>query len=363
MPGRHDERTINHLETKENRMLDRQPSTSQSLPPHLQLIDMGVASWISAVVYAAAKLGIADHLAAGPRSAVELAGPTGTHAPTLHRLMRTLAGLGILTERDGQQFALTPLGEALKTGAPGAARATLLAFCGPAFWHSWEEIIYSLQTGKTAFEKAFGMPMFDYLAQHPEEASYFSEAMVGFHGTEPPAVAGAYDFAGVTTVVDVGGATGNMLAAILSRHPTLRGVLFDRPHVVGDAPALLEARGVSSRVTIEAGDFFEHVPPGGDAYLLSHIIHDWNEAQCLTILGHCRRVIKPDGRLLIVETVLPAGDTPHQGKMQDMVMLALPGGQERTEAEYESLLGKAGFRLTRVVPTESVVSVVEAVPA
>ncbi|MFQ5744951.1 MAG: methyltransferase, partial [Acidobacteriota bacterium] len=272
-------------------MSDDQGAASQALPPHVQLIQMGTASWIAAVVYAAAKLGLADHLAAEPRSAVELAGTTRTHAPSLHRLMRTLAGLGILTERDAQRFALTPLGEALKTDAPGSARATLIAFCGPAFWHSWEEIIYSLETGKTGFEKACGMPLFEYLAQHPEEASYFSQAMVGFHGAEPPAVAAAYDFSGVKTVVDVGGATGNMLAAILSQHAAPRGVLFDRPHVVRDAPALLKASGVEERVTIDPGDFFERVPAGGDAYLLSHIIHDWNEDQCLTILGHCRNVI------------------------------------------------------------------------
>jgi hypothetical protein len=344
-------------------MSGEQTAASKALPPHAQLIQMGAASWISAVVYAAAKLGIADHLATGPRSAAELAGTTRTHAPSLHRFMRTLAGLGILTERDAQRFALTPLGEALKSGAPGSARATLIAFCGPAFWHSWEEIVYSLETGKTGFEKAWGTPVFDYLAQHPEEASYFSEAMVGFHGDEPPAVARAYDFSGIKTIVDVGGATGNMLAAILSHHAAPRGVLFDRPHVVRDAPTLLKARGVEERVTIEPGDFFEGVPAGGDAYLLSHIIHDWNEEQCLTILGHCRSVIKPGGRLLIVETVLPTGDTPHQGKVQDMVMLVVPGGQERTEAEYALLLGKANFRLIRVVPTQSVVSIVEAVPA
>ena len=335
---------------------------SKAPPPHVQLIQMAAGSWVASIVYAAAKLGLADHLTAGPRSAAELAGATNTHAPTLHRLMRTLAGLGILTEGDEQRFALTTLGEALKTGAPGSARATLIAFCGPAFWHSWEEIIYSLETGKTGFEKAFGMPIFDYLAHHPEDASNFSEAMVGFHGAEPPAVAAAYDFSGVHTVVDVGGATGNMLAAILSRHAGPRGVLFDRPHVVGNAPALLKAHGVDARVTIEPGDFFQTVPAGGDVYLLSHIIHDWNEEQCLTILGHVRKAIKPDGRLLIVETVLPPGDTPHQGKIQDMVMLVLPGGQERTEEEYATLLGKASFRLNRVVPTESVVSVVEAVP-
>jgi hypothetical protein len=323
---------------------------------------MGTASWISAVMYAAAKLGVADHLAAGPRSAVELATAMGQHAPSLHRLLRTLASLGILTERADQRFALTPLGEALKTGAPGSARGTLIALCSPWFWHGWEEILYSLETGKSGFEKAHGMPVFEYLGRHPAEASYFSEAMVGFHGAEPPAVAEAYDFSGFKTVVDIGGATGNMLAAILSRHAGPRGVLFDRPQVVADAPALLKARGVEERVTIDPGNFFERVTEGGDAYLLSHVIHDWNEDQCLTILGHCRKVIKPDGRLLIVEMVLPAGDTPHPGKVLDMVMLVIPGGQERTEAEYASLLGSAGFRLTRVVPTASAVSVVEAVP-
>ncbi len=236
------------------------PSTS--LPPHAQLIQMGTASWISATVYAAAKLGIADHLSTGAKSAAELAAVTRTHPPSLHRLMRTLAGLGILTEGDAQRFALTPLGEALQSGAPGSARATLIAFCGPAIWHSWKEILYSLETGKTGFERSCGMPLFEYLAQNPEEAAYFSEAMVGFHGEEPPAIAKAYDFSDIETVVDVGGATGNMLAAILSHHPAPQGILFDRPHVVRDAPALLKARGVDARVTIEHGDFFEGVGLG-----------------------------------------------------------------------------------------------------
>jgi hypothetical protein len=191
----------------------------------------------------------------------------------------------------------------------------------------------------------------------------FSETMVGIHGEETPAVAAAYDFSTFDTVVDVGGATGNMLAAILTHHARPRGVLFDRLHVVTDAPALLEAKGVSDRVTIEAGDFFTSVPTGGDAYILSHVIHDWNEDQCLTILGNVRKAMKPAGRVLIVEMVLPAGDAPHPGKMLDMVMLVVPGGQERTEAEYRALLDNAGFRLNRVVPTASAVSVVEAVLA
>jgi hypothetical protein len=337
--------------------------TQSTPPPHVQLIQMCAGAWVSAGVYAAARLGLADHFTDGARSATELAPLTGTHAPTLYRFMRTLASLGILSEHDDQRFTLTPVGAALKTGAPGSARSTVLAFGGQAFWRSWEEIIYSLETGKPGFDKVWGMGIFDFLAKHPEEASHFSEAMVGFHGMEPPTVAEAYDFSGIQTVVDVGGATGNMLAALLSRHPALRGVLYDLPHVVRDAPALLKARGVDARVTIEEGSFFDRVPAGGDAYLLSHIIHDWSEAQCLTILGNCRAAMGPDSRLLIVETVLPEGNTPHQGKLQDLVMLVLPGGQERTEKEYAALLGKAGFRLRRVVPTTSVVSVVEAVPA
>ena len=338
-------------------------TAAPALPAHVQLIQMSTASWVSAMVYTAAKVGIADQLSDGPRSAAELAGPMGLHAPTLHRFMRTLAGFGILTEREGQRFSLTPLGEALRTDAPGAARATLLSFGAASFTRAWEKMVYSLETGKSGFTESEGLPFFDYLATHPEQAALFSQAMIGLNSAEPPAVAESYNFSEFDVVCDVGGATGNMLAEILSRHSRPRGILFDRPHVVRDAPALLKARGVDDRVTIEAGNFFESVPAGADIYVMSHIIHDWSEDQCATILGHCRRVIKPGGRLLIVETVLPAGDTPHLGKVFDMVMLVFPGGQERTEAEYSTLLGKSGFRLNRVVPTASAVSIVEAMPA
>jgi len=338
---------------------DSNQAASHTLPPHVQLIQMG-GNIVSRTVYAAAKLGLADQLASGPKSAAELAGPMRVHAPSLHRLMRTLASLGILTERGEQRYALTTLGETLKTGAPGSARATVLMLGSPWMRSAWDDAVYSIQTGKTGFEKAQGMPLFDYLAQHPEDASLFSEAMVGFSSEEPPAVAAAYDFSTFKTVVDVGGATGNMLAAILTRHAGPRGVLFDRPHVVADAPALLKAKGVSDRVTIEPGDFFKTVPAAGDAYVLSHIIHDWSEDQCGTILGHVRKAMNPGGRLLIVEMVLPEGDTAHPGKLVDMGMLVATGGQERTEAEYGLLLSKADFHLTRVVPTNSAVSVVEA---
>ena len=330
------------------------------VPPHVQIIQMGIACWVSRLVYMAAELGLADRLADGPRSAADLAGPTGSNPRALHRLMRTLASFGLLSQRDDDTFALTTLGAALKSDAPGSARSTILTMTGPWMWSALSEFRYSIETGKTAMEKVFGMPLFDYLAQRPDDASRFSEAMVGIHGAEPPAVADAYDFSPFTTIVDVGGATGNMLAHILARHPGPRGVLFDRAHVVADAPALLRGKGVDDRVTIEPGNFFEGVPPGGDAYILSHIIHDWNEDQCLTILGHCRAAMKPGAKLLIVEFVLPEGNTPHFGKLADMVMLAIPGGEERTAAEYGTLLAAAGLKMTRVVPTASDVSIVEA---
>src|SRR6185436_19482800 len=314
--------------------------------------------WVSHIVYVAAKLGLADHLAKGPMSAEQLAGLTATHAPSLYRLMRTLASLGILTEDAAHRFALTPLGDALKTGAPGSARATIFTIASDWWIRGFEHLMYSVQTGKSGFEKSLGMPIFDWLAKHPEDASLFSETMVGFHGAEPPAVAAAYDFSGLKTIVDVGGATGNLLTTILGSHPVSRGVLYDLPHVVRDAPALIQARGLADRVTIEAGSFFESVPGGADVYLLSHIIHDWSEEQCLTILGHCRCAMNPASRLLIIEMVLPPGNTPHPGKLLDLMMLVGPGGRERTEQEYGTLLGKAGLRLTRVVPTESAVSVV-----
>jgi hypothetical protein len=339
---------------------DNTPVASQALPPHIQLIQMGRAHIVSRTVYAAARLGLADQLAFAPKSAAELAGPMHVHARSLHRLMRTLASLNILTEQPEQRFALTRLGQALRTGAPGSARSAVLYSGSPSSQSGWDHFVYSIETGKPGFEKAQGMALFDYLEQHPEVASLFYEMMVGFHSQEPPAVAEAYDFSVFRTIVDVGGATGAMLAAILATHAALRGILFDRPHVVKDAPALLEARDVSDRVTIESGDFFQRVPAGADAYILSHIIHDWNDDQCLAILGHIRKAMNPTGRLLIVEMVLAAGDAPHPGKMLDMVMLAQTGGEERSQAEYRLLLANAGFRLTRVVPTNSAASIVEA---
>jgi hypothetical protein len=332
-------------------------------PPHIQLIQMGTSLWVSRMVHAAAKLSLADHIADSTRSAEELAGATLTHAPSLYRFLRALAMLGLLTEDAEHRFALTPLGNALRADAPGAARAAILTLAGDWSLRGWENLHYSLETGKSGYEKAHGMPLFDCLAHDPEMAALFTQTMLGFHGHESKTVAAAYDFSGFETIVDVGGASGNLISAVLEAFAQPRGILFDLPHVVRDSGAMIQARGLADRITVEGGSFFDAVPTGGEAYMLSHIIHDWAEDLCLKILGNIRRAMKRTGRVLIVEMVLPPGDAPHPGKMLDMMMLVGPGGQERTAAEYDELLGKAGFRMTRVVPTTSDVSVVEAVQA
>ena len=333
-----------------------------SPPAHAQLIQMGMGFWVSRIVYAAAKLSLADRLAEKPKTAAEVAGQTNTDAASLYRLMRTLAGLGLLTEDTSHRFTLTPLGEALKTGAPGSARAAILALAGDLWYQGWQHIVYCLETGKTGMHKAFGVSQFEYFSQHPEVASYFNEAMIGWHGEEPPAVATAYDFSSFDTVVDVGGGTGNLLSAVLQRHPRARGVLAELPHVLGEAQAMIESRGLRDRCRVEPVDFFKSVPAGGDAYVLSHVIHDWTDDQCDSILRNCRTAMKPTGRVLIVETVMPSGDTPDPIKLLDIAMLVMPGGQERTEEEYSALLSRAGFRLGRIVPTRTSVSVVEGIP-
>jgi len=340
-------------------MSKRNDNKADTVPPHAQLIEM--ARTLKAhIVYTAAKLDLADHLAQGPKSADELAGPTGTHAPSLYRFMRALATLGILTESDTRRFALTSLGEALKTGAPGSARATVLTLESDWWMNGQRGLLYALQTGKCGFEKSLGMPVFDWLAEHPEDASLFSQTMIGLHEGQPEAVAASYDFSAFQTIVDVGGASGQLLTTILGSCRGPRGILFDLAPVVRDAPTLIRARGLMDRVTIQAGSFFEGVPNGADAYLLSHIIHDWSEKQCLTILAQCRRAMHPTSCLLLIEIVLPPAGTPHQGSLLDVGMLLYTGGQERTEEEYAALLGKADLRLTRIVPTSSPVSIVEA---
>lgn len=330
--------------------------------PRAQLTKMSMSYGVSRLLHVAAKLDLADFLADGPKSAEELAVPTGTHAPSLYRTMRALCDLGLFTEDDTHRFSLTPLSEELRSDSSNSYKSTVLMLTGDLFCRAMDNLLYSVKTGKAGFEKAYGVPFFDWLENHPEQASMFSQTMVGYHGAEHEAVVAAYDFSGLDTIVDVGGASGNFLTAILERYSRPRGILFDMPHVVCDAPALIQSRGLRDRISIQAGSFFDRVPVGGDAYLLSQIIHDWEEEHCLTVLGNCRKAMRPGSRLLIVERVLPACGMRHPAKRLDISMLVLTGGQERTEQQYRELLAEAGFQLARVVATETTVSVIEAFP-
>jgi hypothetical protein len=326
------------------------------------MTEMLTGYWKAQAVSVAAELGLADLLRDEPRTPTQLAEATGTHAPALHRLLRALASLGVFTEDEQGRFALTPLAETLRGDVPGSLRAVAVMM-GAEHFRCWGELLYSVQTGRTAFEKLYGEPIFSYLAARPQAARTFDAAMVGIHGRETAAMLDAYDFSGLGTLVDVGGGNGSLLSATLHRHPQLRGVLYDRPDVVERALPALKAAGLEERCRAVGGNFFESVPAGGDAYLLRHIIHDWYDEQALTILRNCRRVMPPHGKLLLVEAVIPPGNGPFWSKFLDLNMLVIPGGMERTEGEYRELLAGAGFRLTRVVPTASEVSVIEGTPA
>ena len=329
-----------------------------------RLMDMTIAHWAGELLLQAAEMSLADKFSGdAPRSAADLAAEYGMLPRPMHRFLRALTGLDLLASAGNGSFRLTDLGAALRTGAHGASLSAVIALIGDMVKRAWKEFDHGLFTGDTGFEKAHGMGLFQYLQHNPGMAQFFSETMVGFHGREPPAVAEAYDFAGIGSLVDVGGASGNMLGHVLSRHPGVKGVLYDLPHVVADAPALLAAHGVADRVEILSGSFFDGVPKGHDAYLLSHIIHDWDDGENAPILRNVREAMNPGGKLLIVEMVLPEGDEPHMGKMLDMRMMLVPGGEERTPSEYAALLEPNGFRVERVVPTASAVSVVEAVRA
>jgi hypothetical protein len=330
--------------------------------PHAVMMDLLTGYWRAQAVNVAAELGLADLLRDGPRTPAQLAEATGTHAHALYRLLRALASLGVFAEDEQGRFALTPLAETLRGDVPGSLRAVAVMM-GGEHYRSWAELLYCVQTGQTAFEKLYGEGVFAYLAAHPQAARTFDAAMVGIHGRETAAMLDAYDFAGLGTLVDVGGGNGSLLTAALHRHPKLRGILYDRPDVVERARPALKAAGLEERCQAVGGNFFEAVPAGGDAYLMRHIIHDWYDDQCLTLLRNCRKAMTPDGKLLLIEAVIPPSNGPFSSKFLDLNMLVIPGGMERSEREYRELLAAAGFRLARVVPTATEVSVIEGVPA
>ena len=337
-----------------------QAESSPTLPPHLQLLNIMGGFIVARAIYAFAALSIADHLKDGPRSSEELAEATGAHAPSLYRLLRSSAGFGLVLEDEEHRFSLTPLGAALQKGAPGFGRSIVLGH--DHVWRLFTELLHSVKTGETATEKVFGMSYFESLSQSPEESSYFNEMMMGVFGEEPPAIAEAYDFSEVKKLIDIGGGTGNFLTTTLLANPRMEGVLYELPHVAHEARHFIEKKELSERCKVLEGSFFESVPEGGDAYILSHIIHDWDEPSCLKILENCRRAMDGRGKLLLVEMVITPGNDFHPSKLLDLSMLVCVGGKERNEEEYRDLLAKGGFRLTRIVPTNSPSSIIEAEP-
>jgi O-methyltransferase/methyltransferase family protein len=326
-------------------------------PPHAPVLALTMGSTLARALFAVTELGVPDLLADGPLTVDELTAKVGTHSDGLHRVLRALSGAGYF-HSEGDTYALTDLGRTLTSGHPTCARELLLTGLGPLFTGSLQRLPETLRTGRTGAELAFDMPVFDYFAQHAEEGARFNRALLGLNAGEPAAVAEAWDLDDVEHVVDVGGGIGVLLRTILGRLPHAQGTLFDRPEVVAQA----DLDGVGGRVATEGGDFFTAVPRGGDVYLLSHIVHDWDDDSARRILGNIHDAMATGGRVVVVEMVLPSDGSDHPSTLLDLTMLAVTGGRERTEEQYRALLASAGFRLVRVVPTGSPVSLIEAVP-
>jgi hypothetical protein len=332
--------------------------------PRLALQQLIQSFLVPQCIYVAAKLRIPDLLQDGPRSSEELAMATATHAPSLYRVLRLLTAVELFTEGEGHAFELTPLGFYLQTDVPGSLRAMALAYGEKPFWPVWGGLLHSVQAGEPAFEHVFGLNIFEYYAQHPEEAKLFHTCMTDLTASVAPTIASAYDFSAISTLVDVGGGHGQMLASILQAHPALHGVLFDLPKVVRGAPPLLEAAGVSGRCQVIGGDAFTGVPPDYDTYMLSRVIHDWDDEHTVAIFTQCHQAMWVQGTLLLVERVIPTDRTPELWVLEsDVVMLVAPGGKERTEAEYRALLAAAGFELTKIIPVLAPYYLIEAVRA
>ena len=329
--------------------------------PSQQLVQMIVGSWVSRAIYVAAKLQIANLLADGPQLVEQLAEAAGVAPRPLYRVLRALAGVGVFARDADGRFRLNPLAEPLRTGGPKSLRA-FAVMIGEEQDRCWDDLFETVRTGAPAFDRLYGRSLFAYLSEHPEQAKVFDAAMSGFNGRATQAMLDTYDLSGVGTLADVGGGLGSNLALILGRYPAMRGLLFDQPHVVERARPVLESAGVSGRCTVKGGDFFKTAPGGADAYLLGHILHDWDDAKAGLILDNLRRAMPAEARLLAVENVLSDGDGSWFGKLLDLHMMVTAGGLERTEAEYRRLFAANGFRLTRVVPTAGDIYVIEGVP-
>jgi SAM-dependent methyltransferase len=337
-------------------------TATSTMPPPVALLELMNGYWITQAIAVAAELGVADELAGGPRRIEDVAAAVGADPRALRRLARALAMIGVLDEGTEGRFGLTPLGDCLRDDAPGSLRALARMRGSDWQWRAWRELGHSVRTGETAFDHVHGMPMFDYLTRRDRAAGeLFDRAMISHATQMHTAAAHAYDFGRHRVVVDVGAGYGTLLEAVLGRHSALQGVAFDLPPVLAGTRERLG--GLGDRCEFAPGDFFDSVPAGGDAYLLSHIVHDWDDDRALAILRNCRRAITGGGRLLVLEMIVPDGPEPHFSKLLDLEMLVQLGGRERTLEEYRELLAAAGFEITEVVSTPTPVSVIVAVPA
>jgi hypothetical protein len=318
--------------------------------------------WISRAVYIIAKLGIPDMLKSGPKTADELASATNMHASSLFRVLRALSSVGVLNA-EGNTFSLTPLSETLVTDAPGSLRWFAVSELGQEHYPAWGNLMHSVRTGEIAFDNFFGMDVWKYFSQNPKDAAVFNDSMSGVTAATNEAITSLYDFSGFKKLVDVGGGHGGLITGILKKNPNLKGVLFDAPEVIEGARPRIEEAGLADRCETVPGDFFQAVPAGGDAYIMKWIIHDWDDQKSNTILRHIRNQIPANGRLILVDCVVPETNEPHFSKFIDLNMLVMTGGKERTAKEFQELLSAAGFKLLQVIPTELPTSIVEAEPA
>jgi len=341
-----------------------QKATRAMVPGNVALLETAQGAWVTQALYAAAKLGIADELAHGPKTAEEVAARVGGDPDSVFRLMRMLAGRSVLRHRADGRFELTAMGQALRADVPDSLRSMVLFIGSPEHWAEWGELLHSVQTGQPAPEKLYGKSYFDHLDGAPEQAAMFNDAMSTMASLANDLVIPTYDFSGFRLIADVGGGHGRLLSAILRSTPQARGILFDLPSVIAGAGPVLDEAGVANRCAFEGGSFMDSVPDGADAYVLKSIIHDWDDDMAEKILRNVRTAISPNGRLLLLELVLPERATANWGAVLDMEMLVTVGGRERTRAEFASLLARCGFRLTRVVDTATpMMSIVEAAPA
>ena len=318
---------------------------------------------VSQAIHVVATLGIADLLTDGPRTSDDLAAVAEVHPRALYRVLRALAAVGVFHEGEGGSFSLTPMGEGLRSDATGPV-GPWAAFIGrPYYWQAWAHLRHSVRTGESAFPHVHGgADVWECRARHLEEGAIFDRAMTGLSRGVADALVSAYDFSRFGRVVDVAGGQGALLVAILAAHPGMHGVLFDQPHVVSGAGEVLRAAGVGDRCEVVGGSFFEVVPGGGDAYLLKAILHDWDDVGSTAILHACRRAMRPQAKLLVLERVIGLPNEGPDAKFSDLNMLVAPGGQERTGDEFATLFAAAGFRLGSVLQTGTRLSVIEGVP-